>query len=70
MCCHGSRVVGLSVFGGCEMFVESVNDGSSEMAKALCRAEAGKCRAVDGARVAGRFRRGVICSCGGRGLLE
>ena len=52
------------------MFVESVNDGSSEMAKAFCRAEAGKGRAVDGARVAGRFRRGVVCSCDGRGLLE
>jgi hypothetical protein len=62
--------VGLSIFGGCEKFVESVNDGSSEMEEAFCRAEAGKGRAVDDARVAGRFRRGVVCSCDGRGLLE
>ncbi len=67
---HCIRVVRLSLFCGCEEFVEDVDDGSSEMAEAFCRAEACKGRNVDGAHVAGGFRGIVVCSGSSGGLLE
>ena len=48
-----------------------MDDGSSEVAEAFCRAEACKSRAVDGTRVAGGLiRGGVVCSSNSGGLLE
>ena len=70
MCSHCSRVVGLFVFWGCEEFVEGVDDGSSEVTEAFCRAETYKDRAVDRARVAGGFRGSIVCSGNGGGLIE
>ena len=70
MRCVGCCVVGLSVFGGCEKLVEGVDSGFSYVSEAFCRAEACKSRDVDGAWVAGRFGRGVVCSDYGGDLLE
>ena len=50
--------------------MEGVHDGFSEMAEAFCRADAGKDRAVDGARISGRFRGVVVRSWDDGGLLE
>ncbi len=49
--------------------MKGVDDGSSEVAEAFCRAKACKGWAVDGARVAGEFR-GSVCSSNSGGLLE
>ena len=38
------------------------NNGSSEVAEALCGTKACKGRAVDEARVAGEFRGAIVCS--------
>ena len=62
--------MGLSVFCGCERFVEAVDDGHSEVAEAFCRGEACKGRAVDRAGVAGWFRLGVVRSGNGGCLME
>ena len=50
--------------------MEGSDDGSSEVAEALCRAEACKGRALDRARVTGGFRWSVVCSDNGGGLME
>ena len=50
--------------------MKGVDDGSSEVAEAFCRAEACKGRAEDSARVAGEFRWCVVRSGNGRGLVE
>ena len=50
--------------------MEGVDEGSSEVAEAFCRAEARKGRAEDRAWVAGRFRWGVVRSGNGGGPME
>jgi hypothetical protein len=70
VCSHCGRVVGLSVFSGCEEVVEGVDDGYSEVAEAFCRGEACKGRTVYRARVAGWCRLCVVCSGNGGGLVE
>ncbi len=68
--CHSRCVVRLSIFCGCEKLVEGMDNGFAEVVEAFCRVEACECRAIYGAWVAGRFRRGVVCSDYGGDLLK
>ncbi len=70
MRCVGCRVMGLSIFGGCEELVEGVDNMFSEVSEAFCRVEASESWVVYCAWVAGRFGKGVVCSGDCGDLLE